>query len=71
MLLGWSLRQVDFIMAYTQVPIEMDMYMELPIGITTKHGNSKSHVVKLLSNLCGQTQAGHVWNQYLVDKFLA
>jgi hypothetical protein len=29
----WALRQVDFIMAYPQAPIEMDIYMELPQGI--------------------------------------
>ena len=55
-------------MAYTQAPIEMDMYMELPQGVETKHGNSKSHVLKLLSNLYGQKQAGRVWNHFLVDK---
>ncbi len=26
----WALRQVDFVMAYPQAPIEMDIYMELP-----------------------------------------
>ncbi len=30
---GWSLRQCNFIMAYSQAPIECDMYMELPQGI--------------------------------------
>eukprot|EP01082_Thalassiosira_pseudonana_P014670 g13359.t1 g13359 contig8:485418-487020(-) len=64
----WSLRQVDFVMAYTQAPIEMDMYMELPAGLSTKHGDSKSHVLKLLANLYGQKQAGRVWNEYLVGK---
>ncbi len=29
-LLKQALRQIDFIMAYPQAPIEMDMYMELP-----------------------------------------
>ena len=57
-------------MAYMQAPIEMDMYMELPMGIKTKLGNSKSHMLKLLSNLYGQKQAGHLWNQYLVYKLL-
>ena len=70
-LLCWSLRQFTFIMAYMQALIEMDMYMELPMGIETKHGNSKSHVLKLLSNLNGQKQAGHLWNQYLVNKLFA
>ena len=67
-LFGWALKQIDFVMAYTQAPIEMDMYMELPQGVETKHGNSKSHVLKLLSNLYGQKQAGRVWNHFLVDK---
>ena len=44
--------------------------MEVPIGIETKH-SSKSHVIKLLSNLYGQKQAGCVWNQYLVEKLVS
>jgi hypothetical protein len=46
----------------------MDMYMELPTGVHTKHRNSKDHVLKLLANICGQKQAGRVWNSYLVTK---
>jgi hypothetical protein len=46
----------------------MNMYMELPTGIHTKHGNSKDHVLKLLANIYGQEQAGHVCNSYLVTK---
>ena len=59
---------VDFIQAYPQAPIETDMFMELPQGIETVQGSSKSHVLQLLSNLYGQKQAGRVWNSYLVDK---
>jgi hypothetical protein len=40
--------------------------MELPMGIETKYGNRKMHVLKLLKNLYGQKQAGRVWNQHLV-----
>ncbi len=32
-LFSWALCQVDFVMAYPQAPIKMDMYMELPTGI--------------------------------------
>ena len=67
-LFHWSLRQVDFIMAYPQAPIEMDIYMELPQGIETAEGSSKDHVLKLLKNIYGQKQAGRVWNEYLVDR---
>ena len=55
-------------MAFPQAPIENDMYMELPAGIWTKHGNSKDYVLQIVANLYGQKQGGRVWNQYLVDK---
>jgi hypothetical protein len=64
----WALWQVDFVMAYPQAPLEMDIYMELPQGIKTATGNSKDHVLKLLKNIYGQKQAGRVWNLFLVDK---
>ena len=47
----WALRQVDFIMAYPQAPIEEDIYMEVPQGIETATGNSKDLVLKLLKNI--------------------
>ena len=46
------------------------MYMELPKGIKTKHGNGKTHVLKLLKHLYGQKQAGQVWNQHLHERLL-
>jgi hypothetical protein len=64
----WALWQVDFVMAYPQAPVEMDIYMELPQGIKTATGNSKDHALKLLKNIYGQKQAGRVWNSFLVDK---
>jgi hypothetical protein len=54
LLYDWHTRQVDFILAYPQAPIEFDMYMELPKGIEMKDGNRKTHVLKLLKNLYGQ-----------------
>jgi hypothetical protein len=50
-ILCWALRQLNFFMAYPQAPIEMDIYMELPQGIQTKHRNSKEHVLKLEKNI--------------------
>jgi hypothetical protein len=64
----WARWQVDFVMAYPQAPVEMDISMELPQGIKTATGNSKDHVLKLLKNIYGQKQAGRVWNSFLVDK---
>jgi hypothetical protein len=55
-------------MAYPQTPIKMDMYVELPTGIHTKHRNYKDHILKILANIYGQKQAGLVWNSYLATK---
>ncbi len=68
-LFNLALRQIDFVLAYTQAHFETELYMELPQGIETKYGTSKDYVVKLLANLYGQKQAGRVWNQYLVKNY--
>ena len=42
--------------------------MKIPRGFDIMDGNTKDCVLKLKKNVCGQVQAGHVWNKYLVDK---
>lgn len=71
MIMNWDLRQVDFVMAYMQAPIECDMYMKLPAGLEVKNGNSKTHALKLLKNLYGGRQAGKVWADVLADKLVS
>ena len=64
-LLGWQSRQLDFVMAYHQVPAELSLYMRLPQGYQ-RHGMSrKTHALKLRCNVYGQKQAGRVWNNFL------
>ncbi|KAL7482002.1 hypothetical protein ACHAW6_007675 [Cyclotella cf. meneghiniana] len=53
-----SLRQIDFIMAYTQALLEADLYMKIPHGIKTTEGNTKDYVLKFLADTYGQKQAG-------------
>ena len=65
LLLGWSSRQLDFVMAYPQAPAEMPLYLRLPQGYKRKGMNRKTHVLKLKRNVYGQKQAGRVWNQYM------
>jgi hypothetical protein len=67
----WALCQVDFVMAYPQAPIKMEIFMELPQGIQTTHGNSKDHMLKSEKNIYGQKQAVRVWNSFLMDKLLS
>jgi hypothetical protein len=64
----WALQQVDIVIAYPQASNEMDIYMELPQGIQTKHRNSKDHALKLEKNIDSQKQAGRVWKSFLVNK---
>jgi hypothetical protein len=49
-----SLRQINFTMAYTQAPIEMVLYMEIPHGIEMEEGNTKDYVLQLLANIYHQ-----------------
>jgi hypothetical protein len=65
LLSDWNTKQVDFILAYPQAPIEFDMYMNLPKGIQMANGNRDTHVLKLLKILYGQKQAGKVWDKHL------
>jgi hypothetical protein len=58
-------------MAYPQAPIKMDIYMELPQGIQTKHTTSKDHVLKMEKNIYDQKQARRIWNSFLMDKLMS
>jgi hypothetical protein len=53
-------------MAYTQAPVEKDMYMEVPKGFEVE--GPGDYVLKIHKNIYGQKQAGRVWNQHLVNK---
>jgi hypothetical protein len=67
LLIGWNTKQVDFVLAYPQAPIEFDMYMHLPKGIQMANGNRNTHVLKLLKNVYGQKQGGRVWNKHITS----
>ena len=70
---GWQIRQIDFVLAYTQAPAEVPLYMKFPQGYNSKYlpeGVTKgSHVLMLLCNIYSNKAAGCVWNKYL-DKGL-
>jgi hypothetical protein len=65
LLFGWYSRQLYFVMAFPQAPIEVPLYMKIPPGYTPMKGTSKNRVLRLLRNLYGQKQGPRVWNQYL------
>ncbi len=63
---GWDTRQIDFVLAYTQAAVECEFYMSIPQGFEVESG--EEYVLKLNKNLCGQRQAGRVWNKHLIEK---
>ncbi len=63
---NWHSKQIDFVNAYIQAPVERDMYMEIPKGFTVSIPGD--YVLQIHRNIYGQKQAGRVWNKYLVKK---
>ena len=64
----WHTKQLDFVLAFPQAPVEREIYMKVPKGFELDEGDSNDYVLKLHKNVYGQKQAGRVWNKYLVNK---
>ena len=68
---GWYTKQIDFVQAYAQAPMEKTLYMRIPAGMDLEDGaDPNDYVLKIHRNIYGQKQAGRVWNQYLVRKLV-
>ena len=66
---NWHTVQLDYVLAFTQAPVERELYMKLPKGITIDGvEDPEGWCFKLHKNTYGQKQAGRVWNQYLKKK---
>jgi Reverse transcriptase (RNA-dependent DNA polymerase) len=66
----WKTVQIDFVLAYPQADVECDIYMQIPKGFELEGKTRDTHVLKLIKNLYGQKQAGHVWNKHLHDNLI-
>jgi hypothetical protein len=67
----WHTRQIDYVQAYPQAPIEREMYMEVPKGFVIKDGDPEGdYVLQVHQNIYGQKQAGRVWNHFLVERLI-
>ena len=51
LLLGWHMRLIDFVMAYTQADVKTNIFMQLPAGTTIKEVDPNKHLSKLQKNL--------------------
>ncbi len=62
----WYTKQIDYVMAFPQAPVERDLYMDIPKGVKLDGiENTRGYVLQIIKNLYGQKQAGRVWYQYL------
>ena len=52
----WKVRQLDFIMAFTQAPTERPMYMEIPKGYTVSEGDRKDFILEILVTISQNCQ---------------
>ena len=65
---GWHSKQLDYVLAFPQAPVEKEIYMKIPKGFEIDGAKPEDYVLKLHKNVYGQKQAGRVWNKYLVRK---
>lgn len=59
-------RSIDFVLAFPQAELDIDVYKELPFGFEGPNSNQK-YVLKLNKNLYGLKQAAHNWFEMLRD----
>ena len=64
----WHTKQLDYMLAFPQAPVEKELYMKIPRGFEVEGVSNNDYILKLHRNVYGQKQAGRAWNQYLVDK---
>ena len=67
---GWHSKQIDYVLAFPQAPIEREMYMQIPKGFEIEHSSNEEYVLKVHRNVYGQCQASRVWYQYLKNKLV-
>jgi hypothetical protein len=75
---GFHSRQVDFIQAYMQAPLECPIYIEVPAGYGVQDGKlhfvgenhkatDRQFALRLRRNIYGLKQAGRSWYMHLQD----
>jgi Reverse transcriptase (RNA-dependent DNA polymerase) len=70
LILLWHTTQIDFIMAYTQAPINKPVYMHLPPGIDLPNMSKDTHCLQILNNIYGGKDSGCIWFQHLQSKLI-
>ena len=65
---GWSSRKIDYVLAFSQAPIDTTVYCHLPVGFHIEGRNKEdNYVIVLEKNLYGTKQAAANWFEILRD----
>ena len=70
LIMGWHMRSLDFVMAYPQADIKMDIFMCVPLGCVIPGASQGWSILNLCKNLYGLKDAGKTWHKYLRDGLL-
>ena len=65
LLLGWHMRTISFVMAYTQADVKTDIFMQLPSGMTIQCVDPNKHLLKLQKNLYGLKDGQVTWHKHI------
>jgi len=61
------MHSIDFILAYPQADVKVDIYMWPPNGCKLQSCSSGQHLLKLWKNLYGLKDAGQTWYEHIRD----
>jgi len=67
---GWKTRQIDYVLAFPQAPLDEPLYMNIPRGVQIGDADPSTHVLKLHKNIYGTKFASRKWNRYLTKKLI-
>ena len=65
LLLGWHMRSIDSIMAYTQADVKTDIFMQLPAGMTIQGVDRNKHLLILQKKLYGLKDRQVTWHEHI------
>ena len=65
---SWHTIQLDYFLAFTQDPVDQNLYMKIPKGFEVERAKRGEYVFKIKKKTYGQKQAGRVWNKHLCAK---
>ena len=65
---SWHTIQLDYVLAFTQAPVNRNLYMKIPKGFEVEGENKGEYFFKIKKNTYGQKQAGRVWNKHMCAK---